>query len=799
METVSPPMETQTNSSSDGQEHLETATAASRIEMPLLGMHCASCAGRIERALNKAPGVAQANVNFATTRATVFYDDKAISPAALRETVVKAGYDAILQEESQPSVAGEERNAGHLLRESENLVREAEYAAQRQKFFIALVLTIPVAFLGMGHHMTGLQRFTDFSGRAWVELILTTPVLFWAGREFFTGAIAAARHRAADMNTLVAIGTLAAYLYSAAVTFAPDLLTPPAQAAQDMPGMGGHTTAMPAGVYFEVAAMVVTLILMGRLLEAKARARTGGAIRALIGLQARTARVERDGHEQDIAIEQVAVGDIVLVRPGEKVPVDGEVIDGKSTVDESMLTGEAVPIAKSIGDTVFGATINKTGAFRFRATKVGADTVLQQIVRLVQEAQGSKAPIQRLADKISGVFVPVVICIAIITFVVWFDVSPVETRLTMALLTFVSVLIIACPCALGLATPTAIMVGTGRGAQSGVLIKGGEALETAYKLNTIVLDKTGTITEGQPAVTDILPANFEADELLRLVASAERGSEHPLGAAIVQSAQTRGIRLEQPQNFEAVSGHGIQAEVAGRKVVAGNAALMVSQGIDIDTRNAEALAGAGKTPMFIAIDGVFGGIIAVADPVRASSKAAIGQFHQMGLKVVMLTGDHRATAEAIAREVGIDEVRAEVLPQGKVDEIKRLQGEGRIVAMVGDGINDAPALAQADVGIAIGSGTDVALEAADITLIRGDLRGVASSIALSRATVRNIKQNLFFAFVYNILGIPIAAGVLFPFTGWLLSPIIASLAMALSSVSVVTNALRLRGFKVERS
>jgi Cu+-exporting ATPase len=607
----------------------------------------------------------------------------------------------------------------------------------------------------------------------------------------------AAKHRAADMNTLVAIGTFSAYAYSLAATVAPNLFH---HVTSTHSGHGGMADASMTHVYYEVAAIVVTLILMGRLLEAGARARTGGAIRALMGLQPKTARVERDGREQDIAIEEVIVGDIVLVRPGEKVPVDGEVVDGHSTVDESMLTGEPLPVTKQTGDTVIGATLNKTGAFRMRATKVGSDTVLQQIVRLVQEAQGSKAPIQKLADRISGVFVPLVLCVAIATFMVWFIAAPVENRLTMALLTFVSVLIIACPCALGLATPTAIMVGTGRGAQSGVLIKGGEALELAHKLTTIVLDKTGTITQGKPVVTDVLPqSSWTEDELLRFAASAERGSEHPLGEAIVASAQERGLALSQPQSFNAIAGHGIQANVDGRSVLMGNMKLLRDHNKTPNETAAQQLADGGKTAMFVAVDDAFAGIIAVADKAKEGSRGAVERLHRMGLEVVMLTGDNRRTAEAMARQVGIDRVLAEVLPDGKTEEIKKLQAEGKTVAMVGDGINDAPALAQADVGIAMGSGTDVAMEAADITLVRGDLNGVVSSIALSRATVRNIKQNLFFAFVYNVLGIPLAAGVLYPFTGWLLSPIFASLAMAMSSVSVVTNALRLRGFRVERN
>jgi len=657
-------------------------------------------------------------------------------------------------------------------------------------------LTLPVAVLSMaGHLVPAVAPILDFPGRHWLELVLTTPVLFWAGGEFFTGAWAAARHRVADMNTLVSLGTLSAYLYSVVATAAPGSLL---VTAETTAGHGHGTVASP-GVYFEVAAIIVTLILMGRLLEARARSKTGSAIRALMGLQPKTARVERDGVLLEIPVANLLVGDIVLVRPGEKVPVDGIVVEGESSVDESMLTGEPMPVQKKMDDTVIGATLNRTGSFRMRATRIGRDTVLQQIVRMVQEAQGSKAPIQRLADTIAGYFVPVVICIAIGTFVLWFDLAPADTRLTMSLLTFVSVLIVACPCALGLATPTAIMVGTGRGAQGGILIKGGEALETAHKLTTIVLDKTGTITHGVPSVTDIIAHVMNEDGLLQLAASAEAGSEHPLGEAIVRSAGERGIPLLPASGFKAIPGYGIEVVVDGRKVVAGTSLLLKERGMTVDAEAGHHLADDGKTPVFVAVDGTFAGIIAIADPVKEGSAGAIRRLHALGLEVIMLTGDNRRTAEAIARRVGVDRVLAEILPAGKNEEIKRLQAQGKVVAMVGDGINDAPALAQADVGIAMGSGTDVAMEAADITLVSGDLDGVAASIALSRATIVNIKQNLFFAFIYNILGIPLAAGLFYPLTGWLLSPIVASLAMALSSVSVVTNALRLRGFRVERS
>jgi Cu+-exporting ATPase len=767
----------------------DSTRSEERCDLPLLRMHCAACAARIEKTLSKTPGVQDANVNFATARATVHYDPQRTDPEKLRDAVRAAGYDAIVPA-STSHVAPDGTSPAPLAEDAETAAREKEYARQKSQFYFALVFTIPLAILAMaGHVAPALEKPLNFPGRHWLELLLTLPVLFGAGLEFYRGAWLAARHRAADMNTLVAIGTFAAFVYSVAATIAPQLFATRAM-------HGASTPVAPPGVYYEVAAIIVTLISMGRLLEARARHRTGGAIRALMGLQPATARVERDGREQDIPIAEVRVGEKILVRPGEKIPTDGEVLDGASSVDESMLTGEPLPVSKKAGDTVIGATLNKSGAFWMRATRVGAGTVLQQIVRLVQEAQGSKAPIQRLADKISGVFVPVVLCIAIATFVLWFDIAPDATRLSMALTTFISVLIIACPCALGLATPTAIMVGTGRGAQNGVLIRSAEALETAHRLTTVVLDKTGTITQGAPAVTDMLAKDIEENELLRLAASAERGSEHPLGEAIVRSAQEKNLDLAPPEGFDAVAGQGIEANVEGHRVLVGNAQWMRQCGLQPDEVEAQKLSQQGKTPVFVAVGNRIAGIIAVADPLKTNSKAAIERLHHLGLEVVMLTGDNQHTAQAIARQVGIERVLAGVLPAGKGDAIKKLRSEGKIVAMVGDGINDAPALAEADVGIAMGSGADVAMDAAGITLMRGDLNGVAASIALSQATIANIKQNLFFAFIYNVLGIPIAAGVLFPLTGWLLSPILASGAMALSSVSVVTNALRLRGFSV---
>jgi Cu+-exporting ATPase len=790
-----------------------------RCDLPIEGMTCASCASRIEKRLAKQPGVTSASINFATKVATVKYDPAATGPEKLAKAVDDIGYKAVLPKARHNAVTPAHGHAGHdhtamlaaqTTREhaghamsfgtegedhsAHMNVGEAETRRLLTKMIVGAVLSLPVMVIAMSH---GKIEAFNVPWINWLQLALTTPVMFWCGWQFFRSAWKGLLHLSANMDTLVAMGTGAAYLYSLAATIWPGFFAgvsgAAAHAAHAEANMGG-TVMVP--VYYEAAAVIIVLILLGKYFEARATGRTSAAIKRLIGMQARTARVMRNDTEQDVPIESVVVGERVLVRPGEKIPVDGNVESGQSAVDESMLTGESVPVEKSAGDSVFGATMNTTGALRLVATKVGADSALQQIVRLVQEAQGSKAPIARLADKISGVFVPIVIAIALVTFVVWWFASPADSRLSMALVTAVSVLIIACPCALGLATPTAIMVGTGRGAEKGILIKGGEALETAHKLTAIVLDKTGTITHGKPAVTDIIPApggRLDERELLRLAASAEQHSEHPLAAAIVREAKARGLALSEPIDFQAVVGHGVEAHVDGRAVLIGKAALLAERSIPSAlAEKVAALAAMGRTPVFVAVDRREAGIIAVADTVRPESKAAIATMHALGLRVVMMTGDNQRTAEAVASQVGVDVVFADVLPKDKADKVKALQAESHVVGMVGDGINDAPALAQADVGLAVGTGTDVAMESADITLMRGDLRAVPQAIALSHATMRTIKQNLFWAFIYNVVGIPIAAGVLFPFTGWLLSPIIASAAMAFSSVSVVLNSLRLR-------
>lgn len=728
------------------------------VKLNVVGMTCANCAARIERGLNKLPGV-KASVNLATESAHVEYIPALTSVADLQKKVADLGYQAFVPEEGAP--------------DAEQAAREEEVRRQKFLFTLSAVLSLPL-FLSMIGHITDVNHvIVDWLLNGWVQFALATPVQFYAGWQFYVDSYYNLRSGSANMSVLVALGTSAAYFYSLAGLLFPDL---------------GVT-----GLYFETSAVLITLILLGKLLEARAKGRTSEAIKKLMGLQPKTARVVRDGAEIDIPIEQVQVGDIIVVRPGEKIPVDGIVREGRSAVDESMITGESMPVEKGPGDEVVGATINKHGTFKVEATKVGKDTALAQIIRVVEEAQASKAPIQRLADVVSAYFVPAVVGVAVIAFIGWYIATGDFTR---ALLNMTAVLVIACPCALGLATPTAIMVGTGKGAENGILFKGGEHLEKAHELNAVVLDKTGTITKGEPEVTDVIAfGEFDETALLEWVARAEKASEHPLAQAIVASAQAKDIALEDAAAFEAIPGHGIRAEIDGRAVLVGNRKLMHDHGIDIGPvqGDMESLEGEGKTAMLAAVDGQLAGLIAVADTVKESAAEAIAVLQGMGLRVMMLTGDNRRTAHAIARQVGIrtEDVIAEVLPEDKAGVVEKLQAQGLKVAMVGDGINDAPALAKADVGIAIGTGTDVAIEAADITLMSGDLRGIVAAIRMSRATMTKIKQNLFWALIYNTIGIPFAAfGIL--------SPIIAGAAMAFSSVSVVTNSSLLKRFDPQK-
>ncbi|MEO8092097.1 MAG: heavy metal translocating P-type ATPase [bacterium] len=746
------------------------AAAVCAVDLEIRGMHCAGCVQTVERALADVPGVSEASVNFGVERASVAYDPDRVEIADLERAVSESGYRA---REHADASQGETTD-------TEAAEREAEVRDLRWRVSAGAILTAPVLFAVMASEVFDASWVPGVLTDHWVQLALIAPVFFYVGWPIHTTGWRALRNRSAEMNTLITIGTSAAFAYSVLVTVAPSLFP------EDV-----------RDVYFEAVGVIITLILLGRLLEARARAGTGEAIRKLIGMQAKVARVERDGDEIELPIADVRPGDVVIVKPGEKIPVDGEVVDGRSSIDESMVTGESLPVSKAAGEEVIGATINQTGSFRFRATAVGRGTMLAQIIRLVEQAQGSKAPIQRVADRISGYFVPGVIFIAIGAFVLWFDFGP-DPRLTFALVTAVAVLIIACPCALGLATPLSIMVGTGNGAQSGLLIKSAEALENAHDLDTVILDKTGTITKGEPALTDVVAlAGIDEGQLLRIVASAEASSEHPLAAAIVEGASERGVEAPRAVDFESLTGKGVEAVVDGSAVLAGTRRLMEERGVDAATLEGDAarLEAEGKTAMLVAVDRRPAGVVAVADTAKPGSAEAIAALGRMGVEVVMITGDNRRTAEAIARQMGIDRVLAEVLPQDKAEEVRRLQRDGRLVAMVGDGINDAPALAQADVGIAIGTGTDVAIEAADVTLVSGELRGVADALDLSRATMRNIRQNLAFAFGYNTLGIPLAAGALYPFLGIRLSPIIAAAAMALSSLSVVTNANRLRAWR----
>ena len=730
------------------------------------GMTCSACANRVERVTQKIEGVELAVVNFATEKLTIKLDADVASYGQVKAAVEKAGFQLVSEEDT---IKGEEKKHDEA---SKLLIR----------FIISLIFAVPLLIISMGH-MVGmpLPHLIDPMMNPFnfgiVQLILTLPVVM-AGYKFYQVGIKNLIQLSPNMDSLIAIGTLTAFFYS---VFGIYKIT-----------QGDASYAMH--LYFESAAVILTLITLGKYLEAVSKGKTSQAIKALMGLAPKTATIERNGRELEVPIEEVVVGDLVLVKPGEKLPVDGEVIEGSTAIDESMLTGESIPVEKTVGSLVIGASINKTGFIKYKATKVGRDTALSQIVKLVEDAQGSKAPIAKMADIISAYFVPIVIGLAILSSVAWLLAG--ETGV-FALSIFISVLVIACPCALGLATPTAIMVGTGKGAEYGVLIKGGEALETTHKLSTLIFDKTGTITEGKPKVTDIVTTNLSEEQLLIYAASAEKGSEHPLGEAIVRAAIDRGYQLCELESFNAIPGHGIEVSIQGKQMLLGNKKLMIEKTIDVSSlsETSDQLAYDGKTPMYMAIDGQLAGIIAVADTVKESSKKAIETLHQMGIKVAMITGDNQKTADAIARQVGIDLVLAEVLPADKANEVKKLQETGVKVGMVGDGINDAPALAQADIGIAIGSGTDVAIESADIVLMKSDLMDVSTAIKLSKATIRNIKENLFWAFAYNVLGIPVAMGLLHLLGGPLLNPMIAAAAMSLSSVSVLLNALRLRRFK----
>ncbi|MHA4041048.1 heavy metal translocating P-type ATPase [Bacillus cereus] len=742
-------------------ESLGYGIVSDKAEFTVSGMTCAACANRVEKRLNKLDGVNKATVNFALESATVDFNPDEVNVNEMKSAITKLGYKLEVKPDDQDA------STNHRLQEIER---------QKKKFIISFILSFPLLWAMVSHFsFTSFIYLPDMLMNPWVQLALATPVQFIIGGQFYVGAYKALRNKSANMDVLVALGTSAAYFYSVYLSI------------QSI-GSSKHMTDL----YFETSAVLITLIILGKLFEAKAKGRSSEAIKKLMGLQAKTATVVRDGTEIKILIEEVVAGDIVYVKPGEKIPVDGEIVEGKSAIDESMLTGESIPVDKSIGDVVIGSTINKNGFLKVKATKVGRDTALAQIIKVVEEAQGSKAPIQRVADQISGIFVPVVVVIAIITFAVWMIfVTPGDFG--GALEKMIAVLVIACPCALGLATPTSIMAGSGRSAEYGILFKGGEHLEATHRLDTVILDKTGTVTNGKPVLTDVIVADgFNENELLRLVGAAERNSEHPLAEAIVEGIKEKKIDIPSSETFEAIPGFGIESVVEGKHLLIGTRRLMKKFNIDIEevSKSMEALEREGKTAMLIAIDKEYAGIVAVADTVKDTSKAAIARLKKMGLDVVMITGDNTQTAQAIAKQVGIDHVIAEVLPEGKAEEVKKLQANGKKVAMVGDGINDAPALATANIGMAIGTGTDVAMEAADITLIRGDLNSIADAIFMSKMTIRNIKQNLFWALAYNALGIPIAA------LGFL-APWVAGAAMAFSSVSVVLNALRLQRVKLK--
>lgn len=753
----------------------EQTAECKQIQLPISGMSCAVCAKRVEKAISELEGVADVNVNFAAEKAFVTYNPQKVRPSAMKEAVLKAGYQPL-------------ENKGAGAEDEDRKRREKEINTMKKKFIAAAIFAFPLLYIAM----VPMIKFVSLPGAkmldglminyplfyALLEFFLTVPVIC-VGYRFYTVGFKSLFQKSPNMDSLIAVGTTAAVAFSLYNTL---------QIAK------GNFEAVHS-LYFESAGVIITLILLGKMLEAVSKGKTGEAIKKLIGLAPKTAFVIQNGAETEIPVEEVEIGDIIIVKPGAKIPVDGVVIEGHTAIDESMLTGESMPVDKKAGDKVYAASLNTTGTVKFRAEKVGSDTALAQIIKLVEQAQGSKAPIAKLADIVAGYFVPAVIAIAIASGIAWF-IGTGDFKF--ALTIFISVLVIACPCALGLATPTAIMVGTGKGAENGILIKSGEALETAHKINAIILDKTGTITEGKPSVTDLICAsNFTQEKLLQLAASAEKNSEHPLGQAIVRGAQEKSLTLLEAENFNSITGQGIEAQIAGLSVFVGNRKMMEEKNISVKEleKDADKLAEEGKTPVFVATDGQPAGIVAVADVVKKSSRAAIESLHKMGIEVAMITGDNKKTAEAIARQVGIDRVLAEVLPQDKAFEVKKLQQEGRKVAMVGDGINDAPALAQSDIGIAIGSGTDVAMESADIVLMHSDLTDVPTAILLSKKTIRNIKQNLFWAFGYNTIGIPVAAGVLYLFGGPLLNPMLAAAAMSLSSVSVLTNALRLKRFK----
>jgi P-type Cu+ transporter len=739
-----------------------------KITLPVRGMHCAACVAKVEGALRSVEGVGPVAVNLATEQATIEYDAARASVETLRGAVAASGYE--LAERPAPA-------AGTEGADRERAARDREQRRTQRRFLVGAALSVPIVLGSMPELFPWAPAWLR---DPWLLLVLTTPVQFWVGADFHRGFLHDLRYRSASMSTLVSLGTSAAFFFSVAVTVWPHAFM-----------------ALGAMTYYETAAVVITLVVLGRWLEARARGRTSEAIRRLVALAPRTARIVRDGRDVDVPTAEVVVGDLVRIRPGERVPVDGAVVEGASTVDESMLTGESLPVEKTPGARVFGGTVNRTGSFVFRAERVGSETTLARIIRLVEEAQGSRAPIQRLADRVAAVFVPVVLAIAAATFVGWWWLGP-EPALLHALTNAVAVLVIACPCAMGLATPTAIMVGAGRGAEHGVLIKSAAALEMLHRVDTLVFDKTGTLTVGRPVVTDVVAApDAVEDDVLAIAAAAEQGSEHPIGEAIVTRAKERGLALPPVSEFQSVPGQGVDALAADGRVLLGNRALMDARGLDVEalTPRADALAADGKTVVFLAFAGRALGLVAVADTLKPEAPAAVAALRRLGIEVAMLTGDQRVTAEAIARGAGVDRVLAEVLPEDKAREVARLQGSGRRVAMVGDGINDAPALAQADVGIAMGSGTDVAIEAADVTLMRGDLHGVVTAVELSRRTVRIIKENLAWAFGYNAVLIPVAAGLLYPLWGVLLSPILAGAAMAFSSVSVVTNSLRLKRWR----